>query len=78
VDDILARIADRLPLVAREAGVDVLVSQWTLAYRAPGAELVDVTDRLVAEFHPDEATLELIRELRKREPLAPDASHREH
>lgn len=69
VDDILARIGERLPEIAREAGVDLIVSKWTLAYRDPAAPLVDVTERLVAEFQPDEETLKGIRQLVLTEPV---------
>lgn len=72
VDDILARIEDKLPDIAKQAGVDVIVSKWTLAYRSPAAKFVDVTDRLVAEFDPDEATLKVILGLVKIEPIPLD------
>ena len=32
VDDILVHVEDRLAHIAKEAGVDVLVSKWALAY----------------------------------------------
>lgn len=69
VDDILARIADRLPRIAREAGVDLIVSKWTLTYVDPAAHPVDVTERLVMEFEPDEETLRGIRQLVETEPV---------
>ena len=69
VDDILARIDDRLPAIAEEAGVDLVVSTWDLAYRKPKLELVDVTDLLVAEFDPDQATLDVIEDVRAADPV---------
>lgn len=69
VDDILEHIADELPAIAQAAGVDVIVSRWQLAYRHPGARTVDVTDQLVAEFEPDEQTLQVIRELLESDPV---------
>lgn len=77
VDGILARIAEDLPAVAAEAGVDVVVSRWALTYRAPDARLVDVTDLLVERFEPDEATRKVIGDLRAMEPAAPGA-HFDH
>lgn len=71
VDGILARIAQDLPAVAAEAGVDLVVSKWALNYRAPGARLVDVTDLLVERYAPDEATRRVIGELRERDPVPP-------
>ena len=72
VDDIIARIEDELPRIAGEAGVDMIVSKWALAYRGPSAQSVDVTDRLAAEFDPDEATLKTIREIVATEPVPLD------
>lgn len=69
VDHIIARIEDRLPAIAEEAGVDVIVSKWVLTYRSEDAKLVDVTDLLVAEFDPGEDTLRTIRQLKKTEPV---------
>ena len=72
VDDIIARIEDKLPDIAEAAGVDVIVSKWTLAYRSPTAKLVDVTDLLAAEFDPDEETWKGIREIVEIEPVPLD------
>ncbi len=69
VDGIVARVADALPGIAREAGVDVIVSRWALAWRSDGARFVDVTDRLVAAFEPDAATREAIRQLLAQDPV---------
>ena len=70
VDDILARIEDRLPAIAKEAGVDLIVSRWALTYRDPAAKLVDVTERLAAEFSPDAETWKVLRQLVATEPVA--------
>jgi hypothetical protein len=72
VDEILARVQDRLPAVAKQAGVDVIVSKWTLTWRSSDARFVDVTGPLVALFEPDEKTLEVIRQLIETEPLPPE------
>jgi len=57
VDDIIARIEEKLPDIARKAGVDVIVSKWTLTYRGPETEFIDVTGLIAAEFNPNERTL---------------------
>jgi hypothetical protein len=72
IDDVLARIEGALPGIAAAAGVDVIVSKWTLAYRSGQARFVDVTDRLVAQFEPDEKTLAVIRDLIAKDPLPPE------
>lgn len=72
VDDLIARIQDKLPAIAQEAGVDVIVSKWVLSWQDPQARFVDVTDLIAAEYHPDEATLKGIHELVKTEPVPLD------
>jgi hypothetical protein len=46
----LAELAPRLPAIAREAGVVLIVPRTD--WQDPSVEAVDVTDRLVAEFKP--------------------------
>jgi hypothetical protein len=70
IDEILAKIKDRLPEIAKQAGVDVIVSKWNLAYRSPDAKFVDVTEPLAKLFQPDEGTMKLLRELPKHQPLS--------
>jgi hypothetical protein len=70
IEGILEQIRDDLPEIAREAGVDVIVSVWQLAYREDSAELVDVTDTIVERFAPDEQTRKIIHQLRDRPPVS--------
>ena len=72
VDDIIARIAEKLPRIAEDAGVDIIVSKWALTYSGPAARFVDVTDRIAAELGADEATMKGIRELRRNAPVPLD------
>jgi hypothetical protein len=69
VAGILAKIKDSLPAVAKQAGVQVIVSQWELNYQSPEVELVDVTDELVALFHPSEKVLGWVKSSREQKPL---------
>jgi hypothetical protein len=78
VDDILAHIEDRLPNLAREAGVDVIVSKWSLAYTGSSARLVDVTDLLVAQFDPSDETLRSVWQLVETDPVPLDQLSDEH
>jgi len=78
VDDIIARIEDKLPEIARKAGVDMIVSKWTLAYHSPAARFVDVTDLVTAEFDPDERTLKMIRSTVETVPIPRDEIEHEH
>ena len=70
VDNILKHIADQLPAIAREVGVDVIVSKWQITWQAPGVETVDVTDLMVRPFKPSERPLKTIADLRRHAPLS--------
>ena len=70
IDDILAKIQDQLPEIAKQAGVDLIVSQWSITYRLPNAECVDVTEPMAKLFQPDEQTWKMLRELPKHPPLS--------
>src|SRR5262249_48815318 len=56
VDDILARIQDRLPEIEAKTGTSLLVSKWDEAALAQhvGAERVDVTEPLVDALRPND------------------------
>jgi hypothetical protein len=68
----LAEIKDRLPEIQRAAGVIDLVSKWDDAtlIKYSAAEKVDVTERLVREFHPTDKQLKTITSIEKSEPLS--------
>jgi hypothetical protein len=70
IDEIMAKIRDQLPAVAKQAGVDLIVSKWSIAYRSADAQFVDVTEPLAKLFQPDEATLKMIREIPKHPPVS--------
>ena len=69
VANILEQIKDQLPAIAHEAGVDLIVSKWDIAYQAPTAETVDITQAIVKPFHPSERSLKIIKDLEKHRPL---------
>ena len=70
INDIMAKIKDQLPAIAKQAGVDLIVSKWSLAYRSPDAQFVDVTEPLAKLFQPDRPTMKMIRELPKHPPVS--------
>jgi hypothetical protein len=77
VDDILATIKTKLPGIAKEAGVDVIVSKWQIAYQAPEAELLDVTGLVIKAFNPDEKAMRIVKDLMSK-PLIPVEEVRKH
>jgi hypothetical protein len=70
IDEIVAKIKDRLPQIAKEAGVDLIVSKWSLAYQSPDARYVDVTEPMAKLFQPDEATMKMIRDIPNHPPAS--------
>lgn len=66
IDNILEALRPALPEIARAAHVDLIVSQ--ILYQAPGTDSVDITALLVEQFHPDEKTREMIRNMRVVQP----------
>ena len=69
VANIMAKIKDSLPGVAKKAGVDVIVSKWEVNYQAPGIKVVDVTDDLVALFHASAKALEWVQGIKTQAPV---------
>lgn len=67
VDDILALVKDKLPEVARKAGVDAIV--WQFDYTGADVEIVDITNELVNIFDPPEKTRTWIREMKDKPPV---------
>ena len=70
IDEIMAKIKDQLPAIAKQAGVDLIVSKWSITYRSPDAQFVDVTEPLAKLFQPDETTMKMIREIPKHPPVS--------
>jgi hypothetical protein len=69
VDNVLEKIRGHIPEVSRQADVSVIVSVWDIVYKRPGVEFVDVTDLMVTPFDPDEATLEIVKQLKAQRPV---------
>ncbi len=65
----MAKIKESLPDVAKRAKVQAIVSKWELNQQSPDVEVVDVTDELVALFHPSEKVLGWVKDLKNHPPL---------
>ena len=65
----MAKIKDSLAGVAKKAGALVIVSKWELIYQSPEVEVVDVTDELVALFHPSEKVIGMVKDLKNVPPV---------
>ena len=76
VDDILKQIEPRLPQIKKDAGVDILVSKWDTTVQTNGKVVIDVTMRLVDEFHPSERQRKSATEIQKHKPISLEAADR--
>lgn len=65
----MATIKDSLPKIAKKAGVQIIVSKWELNYQSAEVQTVDVTDDLVALFHPSEKVLRWIQSSKAQKPI---------
>lgn len=69
VQELLDPVKKQLPQVAQTAGVEMIVSQWQIDYQVEGAEVVDVTDAIVALYKPDEKALKTIAAMKNIKPI---------
>ncbi|MBN1854068.1 MAG: hypothetical protein JW829_15175 [Pirellulales bacterium] len=69
VDNILENIKEKIPEIAKEANVDIIISKWAITYQRSEIEFVDVTDLMVKLFNPDEETLKIVKEIHKHDPI---------
>jgi hypothetical protein len=69
VSGILAKVADKLPAIAAQAGVALIVSKWELQFKSPAVEVVDVTLPIVKLFSPSDKILRWIEEMKTQNPI---------
>lgn len=70
VHEYLDLVKKQLPQVAKEAGVDVIVSKWEFDYMAPGAETIDVTMELARLFGSKDIAYKWIEQMKDKKPLS--------
>jgi len=68
VHDCFDCVRDQVASVAKNAGVDMIVSKWELDYLADDAQTVDVTTELAKLFNPNERAWKSIESLEKWKP----------
>lgn len=69
VAPVMAKVKNNLPDVAKQAGVQAIVSKWELNFHALEVEVVDVTDKIVALFHVSERGWKWSKEIQSKPPL---------
>jgi hypothetical protein len=76
VHELIEHIKDKLPAIAAQTRVDVIVSKWEIDYLADDAEVVDVTLEVARLFNPKPGTEEGIKKLMQAEPFAEEEVER--
>ena len=69
VDNILEIIEGKIPEIAKQADVDLVVSKWNIVYQRSGVEFIDVTDVMVKLFNPNEQILGILEQIKKQNPV---------
>lgn len=69
VIEIMSRVKDQLPGVAKAAGVRLIVSKWEVNFHSADVELVDVTDQVAALFHPNERGQKWLKQIPDKAPI---------
>jgi len=69
VINIMEKIKDKLPAIAENNNVKLILSKWELFYHDETTELVDITDQIVNLFNPDEQSRNIVEEIKKMEPV---------
>jgi len=69
VTDVIERIEKKLPKIAKEAGVAIIVPKWNVAWQGGAVEVVDLTDQLVRCFNPSEQILMMIGQMGDQKPV---------
>lgn len=73
VDNILDQIRERVPQIAEQAGVDVIVCKWDIVYPQASDACIDITALMVEPFEPSENTLEILKALQNQDPVPLEA-----
>ena len=66
---IITIIKDKLPQVAKEAGVSSIVSKWELSYNDPSVEIVDLTLPIAKLFKPKGDFENMAKEIAAQKPI---------
>ncbi len=69
ITNILEKIKEKFPAIAKENNLKLIVSKWEVMFADESLELVDITDQLTALFNPDEATRKIIESVKAMEPV---------
>ena len=69
VQDIIGLVKDKLPELAKQAGLVMIVSKFEVNYIDPSCEIVDLTNAIIPLFNPKENIEKMAGEIGKTKPV---------
>jgi hypothetical protein len=69
---IMALVKDKLPELAKTAGVSVILSKWELNFSDPSIEIVDLTSQVAQLFQPKENIDQMSKDISAQQPIPID------
>jgi Skp family chaperone for outer membrane proteins len=69
VINILEKVKDKFPAIAKENNLKMILSKWEIMFVDESIDLIDITDQLVSLFNPDEQTKKIIENIKSMEPV---------
>jgi hypothetical protein len=69
VASIMNLVKDKLPEVAKKAGVSTIVSKWELTYSEPSIEVTDLTAEICSLFNPVNLDQQTMKEISNQAPI---------
>jgi hypothetical protein len=69
---VTALVKDKLPELARTAGVSVILSKWEVTFSDPSVEIVDLTSQVAQLFQPKENIDPMSKDISAQQPIPID------
>ena len=69
---VMAIVKDKLPGLAKTAGVSVILSKWELNFSDPSIEIVDLTSQVAQIFQPKENIDQMSKDISAQQPIPID------
>ena len=69
INNILEKLKDKLPTLAKDNNIQIIISKWEIPFADETFEYVDITDQLVKLFSPDEQTKKIIDNIKVMDPI---------
>lgn len=69
---VMAIVKDKLPELAKTAGVSIILSKWELNFSDPSIEIVDLTSQVAQLFQPKENIDQMSKDISAQQPIPID------